>query len=356
MAVAANAITTGSFVQEKVTIDNVEITIDWQNLSSADQATIKTGTASGADADAMKAAAELITNTINDAIDQSGHNIEHVKGYVDSANKFVLESGSKGTNSKITTTANQVLGTLIGSATTGSGTSVYNGTAVTAASKVDFKIGDITMQASLGAIANGAAMTTAAKAIETAINTAISTYNNDVLGSDTHENAIKDVKVNVTDDGRFEIISESGPISLSDLAGSSVVNDLGLSQAQTDASGNGGMTLQIGANRGQTMTFGVGDMRSAALGVTSVNVGTQAGASKALDTIDKAIRTVSEQRSALGAAQNRLEHTIKNLDTSAENLQASEARIRDVDMAKEMMEQNKTKHPTTSFNSYVGPS
>ncbi|NLZ52468.1 MAG: flagellin, partial [Thermoanaerobacteraceae bacterium] len=53
---------------------------------------------------------------------------------------------------------------------------------------------------------------------------------------------------------------------------------------------------------------------------------------------DQAIKQVSAQRSQLGAWQNRLEHTIKNLDTSAENLQAAESRIRDVDMAKEMME------------------
>jgi flagellin len=61
-------------------------------------------------------------------------------------------------------------------------------------------------------------------------------------------------------------------------------------------------------------------------------------ASDAITTIQSAIETVSAERSKLGAYQNRLEHTIKNLDTSAENLQASEARIRDVDMAKEMME------------------
>ncbi|WP_048601375.1 flagellin N-terminal helical domain-containing protein [Rubeoparvulum massiliense] len=69
-----------------------------------------------------------------------------------------------------------------------------------------------------------------------------------------------------------------------------------------------------------------------------INVYTQANASKAITTINGAIESVSAERSKLGAMQNRLEHTIKNLDTSAENLQASESRIRDVDMAKEMME------------------
>jgi len=69
-----------------------------------------------------------------------------------------------------------------------------------------------------------------------------------------------------------------------------------------------------------------------------IDVSTQAAADKAITIINNAIIAVSTERSKLGANQNRLEHTIKNLDTSAENLQASESRIRDVDMAKEMME------------------
>lgn len=67
-------------------------------------------------------------------------------------------------------------------------------------------------------------------------------------------------------------------------------------------------------------------------------VSDKASAQGTISTIDAALKTVSNQRSTLGAVQNRLEHTIKNLDTSSENLQAAESRIRDVDMAKEMME------------------
>ena len=118
--------------------------------------------------------------------------------------------------------------------------------------------------------------------------------------------------------------------------------------------------MQIGANAGQTMQISLNDMRAAALGVTSktgtngfigtadvtndteveyaLDVSTQEGASKAITTIQTAIDSVSAERSKLGAIQNRLEHTIKNLDNVSENLQASESRIRDVDMAKEMME------------------
>ena len=108
-----------------------------------------------------------------------------------------------------------------------------------------------------------------------------------------------------------------------------------------------GITLQVGANAGETITLkltnnttsglgltGTSGLKSLTSGVTDLN----ATASANLTIIQKAINTVSENRSNLGAVQNRLEHTINNLGTSAENLTAAESRIRDVDMAKEMME------------------
>jgi flagellin len=101
---------------------------------------------------------------------------------------------------------------------------------------------------------------------------------------------------------------------------------------------NGSLTMQIGANEGQNMNVSLNDMRSAALGVDGVDITSASSASSAITTINDAITAVSTERAKLGAVQNRLEHTIKNLDTSSENLQASESRIRDVDMAKEMME------------------
>ena len=75
--------------------------------------------------------------------------------------------------------------------------------------------------------------------------------------------------------------------------------------------------------------------------INGTDVSSREKAEASITSINNALEKVSEQRSTLGAMQNRLEHTIKNLDTSSENLQASEARIRDVDMAKEMMEQTK---------------
>lgn len=100
-----------------------------------------------------------------------------------------------------------------------------------------------------------------------------------------------------------------------------------------------GVTLQIGANEGQTMSFAIDDMSAKALGVdgNKINLSTQDAAKKATTTIDAAIKKVSAQRSQLGAVQNRLEHTISNLDTAAENTQNAESRIRDTDMAEEMV-------------------
>jgi flagellin len=95
---------------------------------------------------------------------------------------------------------------------------------------------------------------------------------------------------------------------------------------------------QIGANSGQTAFVSMKDMRAKALGVDEVDVSTKWGAATAIETVNNALQRVSHQRASLGAIQNRLEHTINNLDTTAENLQAAESRIRDVDMAKEIME------------------
>jgi flagellin len=98
---------------------------------------------------------------------------------------------------------------------------------------------------------------------------------------------------------------------------------------------------QIGANSGQTAFVSMGDMRAKALNVSDINIASKFGAATAIETVNNALQRVSHQRGMLGAMQNRLEHTIKNLDTSAENLQAAESRIRDVDMAKEVMENTK---------------
>jgi flagellin len=98
------------------------------------------------------------------------------------------------------------------------------------------------------------------------------------------------------------------------------------------------LTYQIGANSSQTMRVSIEDMSAKALHVDNIKVDTVQAAEASIAAINKAIEEVSAQRAKLGAFQNRLEHTINNLGTAAENLTAAESRIRDVDMAKEMMD------------------
>lgn len=99
--------------------------------------------------------------------------------------------------------------------------------------------------------------------------------------------------------------------------------------------------LQVGANASQSIGIKVGSMTAKDLGVETVSVESQSGANAAIKAISDAIETVSGQRADLGAIQNRLEYTISNLDNTAENLTSAESTLRDVDMAKEMMEYSK---------------
>ncbi|WP_153126688.1 flagellin [Peribacillus tepidiphilus] len=337
-AIDAAGTAAADFQQEVINIDGTDITVNWQNLSSEEQNIIIGATT---DDTSRQKAVDLIVSKINEAIDQSGKNVAHISGY-HTAGVITLQSGTTGTDSKIALTSgtgiyNKVMGA---GATETTGTSTYNGTTIANGSKFIANINGVTMEVTLSAdITNGDDMSDVATQLQTDINSAINSANS-TAGATTSADPgfIADVKVNALKDGRLEIVSETGPITLSDLPGNTFVSDLGLSQAQTEASGNGGMTFQIGANKGQTITFGINDMRSAALGISGVDISTAAGAQNALKSLDSAIKTVSSERSKLGAVQNRLEHTINNLGTSAENLTAAESRIRDVDMAKEMME------------------
>ncbi|GIF06084.1 flagellin N-terminal helical domain-containing protein [Actinoplanes siamensis] len=120
--------------------------------------------------------------------------------------------------------------------------------------------------------------------------------------------------------------------------------ELGLSAPATAQSSTPG-AFQIGANSGETLSVGIGAINSKTLGLANLDLtkaadpvaGTKSGASEAMDALDTAIQSVSDKRAKLGAHQNRFEHTINNLNVAVENLSASESRIRDTDMAQEMV-------------------
>jgi flagellin len=97
------------------------------------------------------------------------------------------------------------------------------------------------------------------------------------------------------------------------------------------------VTLQVGANGSQTIGFTIATVSTSDLGISGIAVSTAASASAAIASLDAAISTVTTSRATLGAIQNRLEHTINRLGLTTENLQAAESRIRDADMAQEMI-------------------
>ena len=106
------------------------------------------------------------------------------------------------------------------------------------------------------------------------------------------------------------------------------------------------LNIQVGANAGERITLALDNMNASAIGVASslvsdIGDGTAGNANKLTTAIDNALIKVSTQRAKFGAIQNRLEHTIKNIDNTSENLQSAESRVRDVDMAKEMMNYSK---------------
>ncbi|WP_302632553.1 flagellin [uncultured Clostridium sp.] len=108
----------------------------------------------------------------------------------------------------------------------------------------------------------------------------------------------------------------------------------------------GKVSVQVGANASQSMSIEIGDMRAQALKIVNdkgrgLSVETAQSANEAITAFDAALNAVSSQRANLGAVQNRLEYTISNLDNTAENLTSAESTLRDVDMAKEMMEYSK---------------
>ena len=102
------------------------------------------------------------------------------------------------------------------------------------------------------------------------------------------------------------------------------------------------MKLQVGALSGQSIDFSIANMCASKIGLkAALSVSTFTKAGSYIKSVTDAIEVVSKQRSAMGAIQNRLEHTIANLDTTSENTQSAESRIRDTDMASEMVTYSK---------------
>ncbi|MEU4559948.1 flagellin [Actinoplanes sp. NPDC023936] len=144
----------------------------------------------------------------------------------------------------------------------------------------------------------------------------------------------------------WEVSASGGQTFKTDGTDTTIVDPSSSSTARTGATPG---DFQIGANADEKLNISIAAVNSQSLGLKSLDLTTAgvaatgtdpavpSGAEAAITALDKAITTVSDQRAKLGASQNRFEHTINNLNTAVENLSASESRIRDTDMAQEMV-------------------
>ena len=161
--------------------------------------------------------------------------------------------------------------------------------------------------------------------------------------ADDIKNALSNAQLaqEIKDDAKTQIESLLSTVSVTGAGVTGVAGSTQFTNAGATVSGPTGkaLTLQIGDTSADfnQMKVSVGDMHTKALGIDGIDISNQAGAKAAVDKIKAAINTVSSTRGDLGAIQNRLEHTINNLSVTAENMTAAESRIRDVDMANEMM-------------------
>ncbi|HWH32994.1 MAG TPA: flagellin [Egibacteraceae bacterium] len=162
------------------------------------------------------------------------------------------------------------------------------------------------------------------------------------LYADNQDGSKVTVKVTKDDTDTWRVsieaaVASGAALTLANQSGTPLTAQLGINAGTLadTASGSGGV-FQVGANAGETIAVSIDDMDATALGINALDVETDA--SGAITAIDAAIKTVSTQRGELGAVQNRFEHTVANLSVTAENLAASESRIRDTDMALELVD------------------
>ena len=373
---------------DTITIDGAAIALNWDELlSDTTKVAIKTGQNGATFAGELAAEMEAAINKqIDDHNATTGSGVAHISLEVDTATgKMVLTSGTTGTQSSIKVTAGddtslmytlqlntdggtaqpadktQQKGTyILNEALTGSGMSLsVNGqkiyvtamdkTKAAANQDVNAVRAGVTVTDIAGGtkdtnadgntdvtLVAGAATDSVIEELQARLRHAVAdSMKAQGLGAGD-EGYVDANSINVSFKQGAIVIEGPEGVELG-LAGKDA-EILGIATESEEAKTGKAMTLQIGANESQTMNFNIEDMSAKALGVDgdNVDISTQDAAKVAMTTIDEAIKKVSAQRSQLGAVQNRLEHTISNLDTSAENLQAAESRIRDTDMAKEM--------------------
>lgn len=176
----------------------------------------------------------------------------------------------------------------------------------------------------------------------TKANCTLGTTGDSAFPKDAEITDVKDDKIIITGGQDFEIrlkITEPSPIldANGNITGyQSAILATPAAPLKLDATGIGAMDTQVGANEGQQLAIRIPTISLDRLGIEKTDLSTQDSSNEAIEEIKGAILYVSDARSKLGAYQNRLEHTVSNLDITSENMTASYSRIMDVDMAEEM--------------------
>ena len=357
-ATVTNTAKTGAdtiFNEETITIDGSNIKVDWSKLSKSEQDLLKTDWTGNTDSAKAKDAAALMEKTINSAIDtfnkDNSTSVNHIKVEADNTNKaFTFTSGLTGSGSsslkRVDNAANAdktVLATVGGFANTETkATPTLTIAPGTIKGDIDMLINGESVKVSVD-VTGQTTGEGIATTLKTAIDAALANYDTakGLTGTDGAMAGKIDVKFN--NQGALEFTNTSGnKIGFADKGNGDVAKSLGIS-AEGKALSGGGLSLQIGdtADDFNKLTVSVGSMSTSSLGIASIDVSTQDGAAKAVDKIKTAINSVSSTRGDLGAIQNRLEHTINSLSVTTENMTAAESRIRDLDMASEMMSYTK---------------
>ncbi len=362
-AIKASDASVLKFDKETLVIDDTAVEIDWSQLSADQQALIAkdwTATGAGAAKDSKQAneeAAKIIQDTINKALSDAGSTSSVTVSATQGA--FTIASNKQDGSGKVgvLATADATKLGLTTSSALGVATKMFGLTQGTPVNATHALIDPEGMNGIFNMNINGTDYaidmsasnldnTSSGQDVADALKAAIDATLDNVNAALPADQQIKktDINVNFTSDGRLEIVNGTDAnISFSDTSSTNhFAEKLGISSKSSTAMG-GALSLQIGdtADAYNRVSVSIQDCHAGALGVGAINVSTEASAADGITKIKDAIDTVSKIRAKLGATQNRLDHTLNNLETTTENLTDAESRIRDTDMAKEMMQYTK---------------
>ncbi|MBR3840430.1 MAG: hypothetical protein IKM20_04760, partial [Erysipelotrichales bacterium] len=345
-------------------VDGQALTIDWTKGDAAKVfSSLTSASLASAGTEQTKDIAQKLEDLFNSEMKAQGLSGSVSVTYT-ADGKMKVTSDNKGVESEISyigsdaSDPKKAVGALLFGTSTAAGeskineaTKNYNGDTIAAGEDFQMEINGVKVNVTTTtAITKGTdTMSTVAGALQTDIQTAVGAYNTAMgLTAGQYDTDSGLTGLTTTDftveekDGAF-VVKYTGDqdveFSFNDVGDRTIASSLGLAGGSSKSGGNNGLTLQIGdtADTFNKLTVSIDSMSSLSLGVKSVDIGTQTGASSAIETIKDAINKVSSTRGTLGAMQNRLEHTINNLSVTNENITNAESRIRDTDMAKEMM-------------------